>query len=215
MREMFKTAGKTGFQVVLILLFYVYSMGFSGFALYYNWQYAQANGFVKWVCFGDILSIGKAIGWPYFLYSDVRTGQQHEREKAEAKSYADTFFPEFEVFQKQTDEIQAAGKTAGTGPALMSSLPGLIARMDKWVAEDKVIEDKLSNIEAPDQFKTFHELSLESVHMRQNMYRQESALMKVRDFVGAADLEKDSNKRNAEWKVRFDAEVGRINALKF
>jgi hypothetical protein len=33
---------------------------------YYNWKYAKANGFVKWLFFGDIISTAKALAWPYF-----------------------------------------------------------------------------------------------------------------------------------------------------
>ena len=40
-----------------------------GSALYLNWQYAQGNGFVKWLFLGQIIPTAKAIAWPYYMFS--------------------------------------------------------------------------------------------------------------------------------------------------
>lgn len=37
------------------------------FAPYYNYAYARDNGFLKWLCFGEIVATAKATVWPYFL----------------------------------------------------------------------------------------------------------------------------------------------------
>lgn len=39
-------------------------------APYFNWQYARDNGFVKWICLGEIISTAKSFIWPYYLLSD-------------------------------------------------------------------------------------------------------------------------------------------------
>lgn len=38
------------------------------FTPYYNWNYAKTHGFVKWICFGEIVATAKAIVWPYYAF---------------------------------------------------------------------------------------------------------------------------------------------------
>ncbi len=47
----------------------VWICGVSVAAPYYNWQYAQENGFLKWLLLGEIVATGRAAAWPYFLLS--------------------------------------------------------------------------------------------------------------------------------------------------
>jgi hypothetical protein len=44
--------------------------GFSLFAIvpYYNWRYANEQGFVKWLFFGEIIATAKSVVWPYFVF---------------------------------------------------------------------------------------------------------------------------------------------------
>ena len=55
---------------VLYLISYAYIMGLMGSAVYFNWQYAQDNGFVKWFLLGEIIPTAKAVVWPYYLLSE-------------------------------------------------------------------------------------------------------------------------------------------------
>ncbi len=47
-----------------ILSMYMMTVFFAG--AYFNWQYANENGFVKWLLLGEIVPTAKAIVWPYF-----------------------------------------------------------------------------------------------------------------------------------------------------
>ncbi len=38
------------------------------FAPYYNWNYAKTHGFVKWICFGEVVASAKAVVWPYYVF---------------------------------------------------------------------------------------------------------------------------------------------------
>jgi hypothetical protein len=51
-------------QVLIVL--YAIPTGF--FALYYNYQYAVTEGFVKWLFFGEIIATIKSLFWPYFVF---------------------------------------------------------------------------------------------------------------------------------------------------
>jgi|TARA_B110000977_G_scaffold3689_1_gene5078 hypothetical protein len=35
---------------------------------YFNWMFAQENGFVAWLFFGQIIPTFQAIVWPYFVF---------------------------------------------------------------------------------------------------------------------------------------------------
>jgi hypothetical protein len=37
-------------------------------AAFYNWQFAQNNGFVKWIFLGELVPSAKALAWPYFAF---------------------------------------------------------------------------------------------------------------------------------------------------
>ena len=41
------------------------------FVPYYNWKYAKTHGFVKWICFGEVVATAKAAVWPYYVFSYV------------------------------------------------------------------------------------------------------------------------------------------------
>lgn len=49
-----------------MLVMWIYSLGFMGSAVLYNWQYAQSHGFLEWLVFGEVVATGKAFVWPYF-----------------------------------------------------------------------------------------------------------------------------------------------------
>ena len=34
---------------------------------YFNWQYAQAQGFVRWLFLGELVATAKGLAWPYFV----------------------------------------------------------------------------------------------------------------------------------------------------
>jgi len=41
------------------------------FAPYYNWNYAKTHGFVKWICFGEVVATAKSFVWPYYVFSST------------------------------------------------------------------------------------------------------------------------------------------------
>jgi hypothetical protein len=50
----------------LLLSLYMATVAFA--AVYYNWEYASDNGFVRWVILGEIVPTAKALVWPYFAF---------------------------------------------------------------------------------------------------------------------------------------------------
>ena len=36
-------------------------------SVYYNWEYANTNGFLAWLFFGEIIATVKGILWPFFV----------------------------------------------------------------------------------------------------------------------------------------------------
>lgn len=55
---------------ILIIIVTLYSYSLFIFIPYFNYHYAVNNGFTKWLFLGEVVSTGKAIVWPYFIFSD-------------------------------------------------------------------------------------------------------------------------------------------------
>jgi len=47
-------------------LLYIYLAGLIVSGTYFNWQYAQQNGFIKWLLFGETVPTGQSTIWPYY-----------------------------------------------------------------------------------------------------------------------------------------------------
>jgi hypothetical protein len=62
-----------GIGGTLYVLFFAYWIGLIGAVPYFNWRYANENGFFSWVAFGEITATGKAVFWPYFAFSGPHT----------------------------------------------------------------------------------------------------------------------------------------------
>ena len=45
---------------------------------YFNWRYAQDNGFMRWFFFGEFIATGKAMIWPYYAYEHFKDTSQVE-----------------------------------------------------------------------------------------------------------------------------------------
>jgi len=54
---------------ILIIILILYSYSLFIFIPYFNYNYAVNNGFTKWLLLGEVVSTGKAIIWPYFIFS--------------------------------------------------------------------------------------------------------------------------------------------------
>ncbi|MFN5578646.1 MAG: hypothetical protein ACK49X_03415, partial [Akkermansiaceae bacterium] len=54
--------------VLLKVIFYVYLLGLVITAPFYNWKYAQKNGFGKWLLVGGWVSTAQSIVWPYYAF---------------------------------------------------------------------------------------------------------------------------------------------------
>ncbi len=54
-------------RIVGHLLLYVYVIGAILSGVYFNWQFAKENGFLKWILLGELIPTLKASIWPYYL----------------------------------------------------------------------------------------------------------------------------------------------------
>ena len=53
-------------KFILTPLYYVYFIGLMISAVFFNWQYAQENGFFKWLLLGEIVPTIQSTIWPYY-----------------------------------------------------------------------------------------------------------------------------------------------------
>jgi len=49
------------------IIFILYFIAACCFGLYFNYQYARTNGFIKWLLFGEVISTYHGIFWPFHL----------------------------------------------------------------------------------------------------------------------------------------------------
>ena len=53
---------------ILITIAVIYGISVAIFGVYYNWLYANENGFLAWLFFGEIIASFKALVWPLFEF---------------------------------------------------------------------------------------------------------------------------------------------------
>ncbi len=53
-------------KFILMPIYYVYFIGLIISAVFFNWQYAQENGFFKWLLLGEIVPTIQSTIWPYY-----------------------------------------------------------------------------------------------------------------------------------------------------
>jgi hypothetical protein len=58
---------------LLTSLFVLYVWSATLAAVYFNWQFAKENGFLRWILLGELVPSAKALVWPYFALHAVRT----------------------------------------------------------------------------------------------------------------------------------------------
>ena len=60
------------FQIAI--MFYCVSIGPA--AMYFNWQYANQEGFIRWFWFGEVVATAKGLVWPYFVLESSCSNSQ-------------------------------------------------------------------------------------------------------------------------------------------
>jgi hypothetical protein len=56
---------------------------------YFNWRYAQENGFVRWILFGEFVATVKGFAWPYFFATNFFSNESSlEAKNAPLPPYA-------------------------------------------------------------------------------------------------------------------------------
>ena len=55
-------------EKILLAIAIIYGISVAIFGVYYNWLYANENGFLAWLFFGEIIASLKAVVWPLFEF---------------------------------------------------------------------------------------------------------------------------------------------------
>ena len=55
-------------EKIFIAIVIIYGISVAIFGVYYNWLYANENGFLAWLFFGEIIASLKAVVWPLFEF---------------------------------------------------------------------------------------------------------------------------------------------------
>ena len=55
-------------EKILLAIAIIYGISVAIFGVYYNWLYANENGFLAWLFFGEIIASFKALVWPLFEF---------------------------------------------------------------------------------------------------------------------------------------------------
>ena len=55
-------------EAIVSILLALYGLSVMIMATYFNFLYANENGFLAWLFFGEIIATLKGIVWPYFIF---------------------------------------------------------------------------------------------------------------------------------------------------
>jgi len=62
-------------RIVIYSLLSIYIIPLILIVPYNNWNYAKENGFVSWLCFGEVVATAKAIIWPYYIFANKESDE--------------------------------------------------------------------------------------------------------------------------------------------
>ncbi len=96
---------REGLVNALISIFGLYVISCAIAALYFNYQYARENGFVKWALLGQFAPTAKAIVWPYFALTAERTNSSNAK-----------------IVNKRADQVPATELAEGLNEPEMSQI---------------------------------------------------------------------------------------------
>ena len=99
--EKIKSSLLGGLGFIVTVYFYIVLFVFIPI---YNWQYANQNGFIKWIFLGEVSATAKAIIFPYFLMNS-----SSESKILDVNSQQ--FYLALEISQKATKIINQNGRT--------------------------------------------------------------------------------------------------------
>lgn len=88
-----------------MIIYYVYILPMIFFVPYYNWQYANDNGFVKWILLGEVVATGEGIIWPYYIIASKQTESNidHLKESIEYSNEATRLDNQGQSFSSPTE----------------------------------------------------------------------------------------------------------------
>jgi len=96
---------KNLWQNIFIGIFYLYIMvAATIFVPYYNWNYAKTHGFVKWICFGEVVATAKAVVWPYYAFSSTPVNR-HDSPDAEHFINSKKAYEEAVIIVKKVGDV--------------------------------------------------------------------------------------------------------------
>ncbi len=100
---------KKALTLILPTIVYVYFIGWVFAIPYYNYQYANNNGFMKWVFFGEVVATYESMGWPYDAYQH-NFGKRTKALSTEAEK-------ELTFFNLSIESISKANNITNNGKA--------------------------------------------------------------------------------------------------
>jgi hypothetical protein len=112
-----------------------YMVGFMVALPYFNWQYAQEYGFIKWIFFGEVVATVKGVVWPYFVATSLFSDPWSvEAKSTNSPSYAQE--PPYVVHCTEPLPIFTLGENANPTKAQKAALCACIWKnLGRWERE--------------------------------------------------------------------------------
>jgi hypothetical protein len=184
---------------LLASAFFLYMITVTVACAYYNWRYANENGFVKWLLLGEIVPTAKALVWPYFVFGSSDGSQTTSRAvrptpAADATLDPDKFMrrqqarAELKKFLAAIESSQNATLLLNARPDIalsdMPNLPKIIAHRRKALeiadTVDTAVLDRIYpelGTRFKDQFRDAVELFIEGCEKGSNASLSSSKLL--------------------------------------
>lgn len=95
------------------------------FAPYYNYAYARDNGFLKWLCFGEIVATAKATVWPYFLLTSSGGGIPRDFDECMIKCSKNTINERSLFFIRRSCRAFSSRKESNYDRCILENMQGI------------------------------------------------------------------------------------------
>lgn len=101
----------------------VYFIGLTCAVPYYNYKYANENGFMSWIFLGEIIPTFKAAVWPYYFINNITTKKESNAWTAEERASAINAFESINAYIRAATSFN--NKNLNTQEASKISLDSL------------------------------------------------------------------------------------------
>ena len=126
---------------------------------YFNWQYAQKNGFMNWLLLGEVVATAKAFVWPWYIFRPSQSSKWTVAEKKQLQHFRTSM----DLRSQAVGIINSHTSKPGVITVPKGDVDLVVSLYRKSLQESQLVSDgvlRKLHEDLPDQYHTRYQPSL-------------------------------------------------------